>query len=274
MINITMIEKELKNKGFDVEVKNVEKNGVKKDGILFRGHLVDPVIYPEEHTYLKDLDSALKTVLEAYHESLKHVKDMADFEQILDKYDSSNVYIAVQPKVGNPKYLTKDFLDLQLYIYVKIDKDHSAKVTRDLVSSWDVSVEEIWEDAFNNTESELIHKNLAEIVFGSDVCEDTDFLTAMGEHTQYVLTNKSGFKGASFILFTDSLFEIYEKYGNDFYIIPSSIHELLTLPGKDATPDEVRRMIKEVNDTEVSPEERLSYNVYKYDHVLNAVVML
>lgn len=274
MINITMIEKELKSKGFDIEVKNVEKNGVKKDGILFRGHSVDSVIYPEKHTYLKDLDSALKTVLEAYQESLRHVKDMAGFEQILDKYDSSNVYIAVQPKVENPKYLTKDFLDLQLYMYVKIDKDHSAKVTRDLVSSWGVSVEEIWEDAFNNTESELIHKNLAEIVFGADVCEDDGFLTVIGEHTQYVLTNKSKFRGASFILFTDALFEIYERYGNDFYIIPSSIHELLTLPGKDATPDEVRRMIKEVNDTEVSPEERLSYNVYKYDHILDAVVIL
>lgn len=271
MIDIDVIKRELNKMGYDVEVKKVEKNGVKKDGILFRGHSVNLVIYPEKHIYSKDLDSALKTVLKAYQESLKHVKDMADFEQILDKYDSSNVYIAVQPKVENPKYLTKDFLDLQLYMYVKIDKDHSAKVSKDLVLSWNVPIEDVWEDAFDNTSEDLKHINLTDIIFG----ENAAFLDLYGDIlTQYVLSNKSGFKGASFILFTDALYEIYEKYGNDFYIIPSSIHELLTLSEKVSTPDEVRKIIEEVNDENVSPEERLSYNVYKYDHILDAVVIL
>ena len=265
MINISMLAEELNKKGYNVEVKNVEKNGVRKDGLLFKGHSVDPIIYPESYTYSKGLEYAMNDILESYQESLKHINKM-NFGSALNSYNNSNVYLAVQQKVENPNYLTKDFLDLQVYLYVKIDKDHSTKVTKDLVSTWDISVDEVWEDAFENTDDILNYKNLSEVLHGMDLPIDIQ--------TQFVLSNTFGYRGASFILFPDTLYEIYERYGNDFYIIPSSIHELLTLSEEAATPGEVREIIKEVNNSEVSEEEILSYNVYKYDHILNAVVLL
>lgn len=48
-------------------------------------------------------------------------------------------------------------------------------------------------------------------------------------------------------------------------MLPSSVHETIVLPPKDE--EEYRRladMVREVNDTDVDVEERLSYHVYVY----------
>lgn len=57
-----------------------------------------------------------------------------------------------------------------------------------------------------------------------------------------------------------------EKLGGDFYILPSSIHEILLVPDNgDKAADDLRDMVREVNATQVSPEEKLTDNVYHYD---------
>ena len=57
-----------------------------------------------------------------------------------------------------------------------------------------------------------------------------------------------------------------EKAGGDFYILPSSIHEILIIPdnGKMGLKD-LENMVKEVNATQVSPADKLTDNVYHYD---------
>ena len=59
---------------------------------------------------------------------------------------------------------------------------------------------------------------------------------------------------------------VAEKVGGDFYILPSSVHELLVIP-RDAGMEisELEKMVCEVNATQVSVEERLSDHVYAYD---------
>lgn len=59
--------------------------------------------------------------------------------------------------------------------------------------------------------------------------------------------------------------ELAERLGNDLYILPSSIHEVLLLPVSMGTPEELAGIVKEVNRTLVLPEERLSDSVYRYD---------
>ena len=53
---------------------------------------------------------------------------------------------------------------------------------------------------------------------------------------------------------------------SSYYIIPSSVHELILLPrfGMESAQD-IRDMIQTVNDTELSNEEILSYSLYHYD---------
>lgn len=51
----------------------------------------------------------------------------------------------------------------------------------------------------------------------------------------------------------------------DFYIIPSSIHELIAVPVLAQGLEELREMVKEVNDNQLAPEEILGYEVYRYN---------
>ena len=46
----------------------------------------------------------------------------------------------------------------------------------------------------------------------------------------YVLTNRRGIYGASFIADKQVLGSIAEKLGGDFAILPSSVHELIIIP--------------------------------------------
>ena len=58
---------------------------------------------------------------------------------------------------------------------------------------------------------------------------------------------------------------IADEMGDKFIVLPSSVHELIVLrPRKSEEYERLAYMVQQVNDTEVSEEERLSYHVYVY----------
>jgi uncharacterized protein YtpQ (UPF0354 family) len=84
----------------------------------------------------------------------------------------------------------------------------------------------------------------------------------------YVLTNQNKYYGASQVLNDKALQRVSRELFGDFYILPSSVHEVLIVPEnvkEKASVTELQAIIKEVNET-LSLEELLSGSVYKYDH--------
>ena len=86
----------------------------------------------------------------------------------------------------------------------------------------------------------------------------------LGDPQMYVLTNRRKVNGANILLYKDWLAEAANRLKDDFFILPSSIHELIAVPVSGTDVKELRAMVKEVNNTEVAPEEILSYEVYRY----------
>ncbi len=81
----------------------------------------------------------------------------------------------------------------------------------------------------------------------------------------YVLTNRDRNLGASVILFDKVLSEVGERLGEDYYILPSSIHEVIVIPAGFAIPKkELEAMVREMNTTQVLAQEVLSDRVYFY----------
>ena len=81
----------------------------------------------------------------------------------------------------------------------------------------------------------------------------------------YVATNPQKFMGASVMNYPGFMEQASEQLGGDFFILPSSVHELLFLPaGNDVDLDHLKGMVREVNDSQVEPKDRLSYQVYYY----------
>ena len=81
----------------------------------------------------------------------------------------------------------------------------------------------------------------------------------------YVLTNQDKMYGASAMLYSVKMKELAENLQSDLLILPSSVHEVLLLPDdREGQYDSYRRMVQEVNTTQVEPEEILSFNLYRY----------
>ena len=56
--------------------------------------------------------------------------------------------------------------------------------------------------------------------------------------------------------------------GGSYYILPSSIHELIILADDGtSTVEELQNMVREINQTEVSESDFLSDEVYHYDAI-------
>ena len=67
------------------------------------------------------------------------------------------------------------------------------------------------------------------------------------------------------MLYPGVLDSLASKEGHDLYILPSSVHEVILLPDIGIpSATELRNMVREVNDTQVAPEEVLSYSLYRY----------
>lgn len=84
----------------------------------------------------------------------------------------------------------------------------------------------------------------------------------------YIITNEIRSFGASAICYKGVLDQIFEDIGKEnYYIVPSSVHEVLVVPESKADIKELRMMVFEVNNNPsvVRPEDVLSYNVYHYN---------
>lgn len=92
-------------------------------------------------------------------------------------------------------------------------------------------------------------------------------------NNMYVIKNHANFYGASAMLYEDVLHKIARKLDSDLYIIPSSVHELIAISTEQVCLSDIARTVKDVNTTELLPEEKLSDNVYHYDKKLREITI-
>ena len=142
-----------------------------------------------------------------------------------------------------------------------------------MMESWGVDEDTLYRHACTNT-PELFK---AEIMPLSEVLKDMSQGMADMEEGMpaamdsadipqfYVATNDHQINGTSVMLYDGVLEGFAEQTGGDFYIIPSSIHEMLFLPATpDADGNELPEMVRGVNASCLAPDEILSDNAYLY----------
>ena len=89
----------------------------------------------------------------------------------------------------------------------------------------------------------------------------------------YVLTNTAKIDGATVILYSNLLQEIGEATQSRFFILPNSIHEVILMKDSGENVKELRRVVMEINRTQVAPEDVLSDEVYSYDYIEQKLAM-
>lgn len=137
----------------------------------------------------------------------------------------------------------------------------SVLIRNEHLAQWKLSISQLYQYAGNNTPRLLppVFAPLAE-QFPEALFETVDTMPL------YLLTNKAGLNGAAALLYDRIPQKIYEQLKEPYYLLPSSIHEFLILSEKDA-PESFRLqdIVREINETQVEREERLSDEVYYFD---------
>jgi hypothetical protein len=89
----------------------------------------------------------------------------------------------------------------------------------------------------------------------------------------YCLTTSDRVNGAALMLRDDILSEAAEVLNDDFFIFPSSTHEVLLVPECTGfAVEDLSEMVSAVNREQVMPQERLSDHVHYYDRVHHLLI--
>lgn len=119
--------------------------------------------------------------------------------------------------------------------------------------------------ACRNTVRDARIAEIQSAIFGGHLVTVDEWEPAVGEECMYVLTNMTSCNGAG-AMFCDALLEkIQTKLDSDFYLLPSSIHEVIIVPDEGGFDrSELDAMVKTINETEVDANDRLADHVFYY----------
>lgn len=93
--------------------------------------------------------------------------------------------------------------------------------------------------------------------------------------TMWIIGNSLGINGAASMLYEENLHKLAEKVGDDLFILPSSIHEVIAIPAgmAEGRLEDMVRTVQGANRDAVRLEDRLSNSVYHYDKNLRKVTL-
>lgn len=269
-----------------VEVKEITKNnGVKLTGISVSesGSHIAPQIYVNSgyDQYINgdaDLDELVRGYFNAYMSNRLpddfSIDFFSDFEHVKDRLSMKliNAEKNVVFLTEVPHYRLGDLAIIFQVLLNSSELHGSASITirNEHLKMWNIDAETIFDLAKKNAaEKHPVRIQSMLEVLSEMTGELPEEMMGM-EETQmmFVLSNEVKLNAASGIIFTDKLQEFADKRGADLFILPSSVHEVLLVPNTDNTNMsvlELTNMVKEVNATQLAPDEILSDTVYFYD---------
>lgn len=162
-------------------------------------------------------------------------------------------------------------MEIIFNVFVDFDGNNRGTVliTNSHLEKWNIKKEFLYSIASRNTEKIMPFEFMAM----EDILQElTGEEFEPSENEMYVLSNKDRCFGAAVLLYKDALKNVADILQDDYYILPSSVHELIIIPKlKSVGKDELTLMVKDVNATQLEPEEILSDHAYFYSRRMEAV---
>lgn len=165
-----------------------------------------------------------------------------------------------------PKF---EFCDIKVGYAVEVGECEECTariiVTDSMMNEAGITVEEIYAAAMENTANDGII--VAPIWNFISKQFDEDDLDVMRNEAvpMLVISTKKAQGGAVAILLPGVRERVSEMLGGNFYILPSSIHEVIAVPETAGEADDLRSMVSSINDDIVEPDDKLTDSVYLYD---------
>ena len=257
--------------GIEFEACEVYKPAGLHTGIRVKrtGANIAPVIYVDEDFLACDDSELVEKLLDRVESTEQGYGDELLNELVItQEYIYNNVIICLAPVTEktldwfryNNIFADDTTVDenLKWYYRVLVGEQGSFVLTYDHIESMELDYRDLMNHALKNTVANVTIRTMREVLAGflGEIPEEM-----IPDNDIYIVSNKQGIYGATL----DHV--IYKRIGK-CYIIPSSIHECLAVPknfNTDMSPEDIKEMVANVNDTQVSEAERLSYSVYEFD---------
>ncbi len=282
-----------------VVTETVKNNGVVQSGIQCHrpGDRIDSIVYTDVHFGWTQQGVPLADVMENIAETVKgsFQKDISMSMDIIRDYEVAKKYLSVRvvKTAANYRKLAelphRTVEDLAMYYVVKLPQQIEGEgasfcVNNRLLKLWNVTEEQLYGDAIKN-ERECKSARLVNMV---TMLKELDGIRSQenlmdGEPLTedyfeknlnlFVLTNQERINGAAMMMVPDVMDKVSELIPQGFYILPSSIHEVLIMP-KDgnAISKELGDLVRDINRSHVSRDEVLSDRAYEYDREKGRIV--
>ena len=274
-----LVREELGQRGIAAEVQFVDVRKLNQSyhgiSILPEGEPASPVFNIDEmyRDYLMTGEISIEHMMDAVETG----RDISQMAEKLDTYEmvKDSLMIRLSPREGNEELLKavphREVLNLAVTYHVIIGEKEdgmSAMLTNSMLQTYGISEDQLHHDAVESSMKLFPARTLPlmDAILGL-VGQETTLDLPRNEPELWVITNRGSRDGAAAMLYPDVLEQAAERLGENFYIIPSSRHEVILLPDSMATASykELEMMIREVNSTEVSKEDRLSDKAYHYE---------
>lgn len=268
-------KKELVGKTFngyevsDIRPITVEKIGGPHEGIevSYKDSPVGNVFYGI---------SSVEELKDAIQSSQSSREGIESVRALINPHNKAQYRLRAINKKANEDFLKdkpyKQVYDLAIIGFFDFGK-RIGVLNNDTLKGLDITFDEFYEAALENIRGEVKVIPMLELLSGL-IAEDEDFLQPVDSDFPLFIVG-DGFSPEATALLGDQkwLEDIHSKLG-DFYIIPSSVNELLISPAAILPAEEILPMVSMVNSGCVAPEEVLSNNIYKFDGTLSIISAL
>lgn len=264
---------------YTVQLKEVEKNnGIRFPAVISRKgeSRTAPAVYID--SILEEMEAGDTKLWEAARKIAdicrkKETDELAEFFGNMTKEDILGM---VQYRLINFKRNEKRLealphnrlLDLAAVYEVVLKEEESgtAGMLADyrFLNHYSISRDEIDAAAKRNTDKKGFCVYDLAAVLAKTKEEETFQEFREGSGRIWVISNQEGIHGASVMLYEEYFDRLAQEAGSDLYILPSSIHEVLAVEAGGLNPEELKAMVKTVNDTAVPEDEVLSETVYRF----------
>lgn len=274
----------------------LKNNNTELDGIsvLKKDQNISPTLYLNDYYEEYLFGTPVEQLLEELYHNFLHpytgfqfsVADFKKFRLMKDKivyrlihYESNKTLLSEVPH--------QKFLDLAIVYYVMLHSDEngnaSIMVRNEHMKFWNITQETLHQYAKKNSPLLLPARiqPIEEIIQGGFLPSEADIAPLFPKidddykpAPMYVMTNAAYLNGAAVLLYENALSSFASSLQENFYILPSSIHEVILLTANGSfSKENLELMVKDINQKEVSPMERLSDHVYFYDHITQKITL-
>lgn len=274
------IEEILNLRGYEVSVEAITKPLSDSDAIGYSfkeaNSRIGLVMYPKENA---SVNGMVEEYLEQLSKEKFKMEQMAELAELIGEANETvlnNLFFQAYSKESSQRLIDAGLKVFKIasepFIYVAavnltaiLNNDDSeanatVKVTESIAEKWGLEDDKIIDHCIRNMLKESIVQSMEEALG----IEDEIKIENPG---MVVLSNKSKRFGAAQILLYTSRLDIASKLGTDnYYIVPSSIHEVLAIDSSLLSPEQALEMVKSVNEAEVSPEDKLEDALHVFEN--------